>query len=165
MTQVIVIAAMTFDQVIGLNNKMPWHLPEDLIRFKKLTKGNVVIMGRKTYESLGAPLPQRLNVVISRNATSNLIRTDSSSPLWSNCLIKAIEYGKTHSDKVYIIGGQQIYEQAVSTPNLVNRYELTLVHGNYEGDAFFPSITLPVGHPTFKIEYGSGCSFLSWDVE
>jgi dihydrofolate reductase len=126
------IFARSANGVIGLNNAMPWHLPEDLAHFKKLTLGCPVIMGRKTWDSLPPkfrPLPGRTNVVITRQA-------DWQAPgaQTAGSLAEALVLCQAASD-VWIIGGAQIY--ALAEP-LASRVEVTLIHKDFEGDAFAP---------------------------
>ena len=126
------IYAKAANGVIGLNNAMPWHLPEDLVHFKKLTLGCPVIMGRKTWDSLPAkfrPLPGRTNVVITRQADWY---TDGAQTAQS--LADALALCRAAGD-VWIIGGAQIYAQAEP---LASRIEVTHIDKNYEGDAFAP---------------------------
>jgi dihydrofolate reductase len=131
------IVAMAENRCIGLNNKMPWHIPEDLRRFKALTMGHPVIMGRKTYESilgyLGKPLPGRTTLVVSRNGFQNLHEV----PVFRD-LETAIKYGhKLAKSEAFVIGGAQIYGQALHLADIIY---LTQVHKSVEGDAFFPVI-------------------------
>jgi dihydrofolate reductase len=128
------IVAAAENNVIGKDNKMLWHIPEDFKHFKKVTLGKPCIMGRKTYESildqLGKPLPGRTSIVISRNEYNH----EGCIPATS--LEDAIEKAKIDTnDEVMIIGGAQIYK--LSLP-LANRIYLTRVHQSPEGDAFFP---------------------------
>lgn len=122
------IVAMAENRTIGKDNKLPWKLPADLQRFKKLTTGHAVIMGRKTFESIGRPLPQRQNIVISRNPNFKAAGIEVASSL-----SKALEAAK--GDEVFVIGGQQIYAEALA---LADRIYLTLIHEEIDGDAFFP---------------------------
>ena len=122
------IAAMSVNRVIGAGNKIPWHLPEDFKWFKQLTTGNVIVMGRKTFESIGKPLPNRETIVLSRSqfsypgvrAISDLSEIDLPG----------------ESREVYICGGAQIYAQALP---LCSDLYLTLVKREVQGDAFFPA--------------------------
>jgi dihydrofolate reductase len=157
------IAAMSLNRVIGAGNQIPWHLPEDFKWFKQMTSGNVVIMGRKTFESLGKPLPNRLNVVLTRHP----IRLRKQHPELfgqSTLGVRAIKLkkpfqfnfqkigSKAHTEvrlkrellkidpeefstDVFICGGAQIYEQALP---LCSDLYLTLVKREVAGDAFFP---------------------------
>jgi dihydrofolate reductase len=126
-----IIAAVSNNGVIGVDNKLPWDLPEDLKRFKELTTGNVVIMGRKTYESIGKPLPNRINIVITRNKdffAPDVIVTNSLE----SALLKA------GGDKdIFIIGGGEIYKQSM---NFVDKLYITEVDMGVEGDTTFPTI-------------------------
>jgi dihydrofolate reductase len=127
------IVAMSPNRVIGLNGRIPWYLPADLKYFKKTTLGHHVIMGRKSFESIGRPLPKRTNVVITRDpffVASNCIIARSVD----QALEIALDNGETEA---FIIGGGEIYAQ--STP-LWDRLYLTLVHVDVPGDTFFPEI-------------------------
>lgn len=125
-----VIVAHTKDLVIGLNGSMPWHLPKDLAYFKKTTLGSPVIMGRKTFESIGRALPGRLNIVISRS--SNL--TLPEGVLLFNSLEKAMEATKEYKE-VFVIGGGRIYQSAVK---LADRLYITYIDASISGDTYFP---------------------------
>jgi len=129
MRKVSIIVAMSQDSVIGRNNQLPWHISEDLKNFKKTTLNHCVIMGRKTYDSIGKPLKDRKNIVISRN---NLLRIDGVEVVDS--LEKAISKVE-ESTEVFIIGGEQIY--LISLPLATHLY-ITKVNGYFDGDAFFP---------------------------
>ncbi len=138
--RVSMIAAMAEDRVIGRNNDIPWYIPEDFKHFKALTMGKPVLMGRKTFESivtkLGKPLPGRANIVISRGGFSHdgvTVCTDLQQALDAAKIIA--EDGGL--DEIFVIGGAQIYEQAL---DLTGRLYLTIVHKKFEGDAFFPEI-------------------------
>jgi dihydrofolate reductase len=126
---VSMIAAMAKDRVIGLNGLMPWHLPADLAHFKRSTMGCPVIMGRKTYDSIGRPLPGRENIVLSR---SNSLQLEGCVVV--NTLESALSKLKDSSE-VFIIGGQQLYQQALP---LADRLYLTHIGAEFEGDTFFP---------------------------
>jgi dihydrofolate reductase len=121
------IAAMSENRVIGAGNKIPWHLPEDFKWFKKMTTGNVIVMGRKTFESIGKPLPNRETIVLTRGQWQHPgVRTVSD--------LSQIDPAKETRD-IFICGGAQIYEQALP---LCSDLYLTLVKRVVEGDAFFP---------------------------
>lgn len=123
------IVAVSQNGVIGNNGQIPWHRPEDLKRFKELTMGYPVIMGRKTFESIGKPLKGRKNIVVTRSDDFN-----SECVIKVNSIKKALANAKDFSDEVFIIGGSGIYEQ---TQHLWDRVYLTVVGGIYEGDAKF----------------------------
>ena len=129
MSKISIIVAMSQNFVIGLNNQLPWHISEDLQNFKKITLNHCVIMGRKTYDSIGKPLKDRRNIVISRN---NSLLIDGVEVV--NSLDKAISM-VDDSSEIFIIGGEQIY--TISLP-LVTHLYVTKVYGDYKGDAFFP---------------------------
>jgi dihydrofolate reductase len=122
------IAAMSLNRVIGAGNKIPWHLPEDFKWFKQLTTGNIVVMGRKTFESIGKPLPNRETIILSRSQFSYPDVRTVSDLSEINPALEARE--------VFICGGGQIYNQALP---LCSDLYLTLVKREVQGDAFFPA--------------------------
>ena len=151
-----IIVATSENGVIGVDNKLPWYLPEDLKRFKKLTENNVVIMGRKTYESIGKPLPNRFNIVISRNK-------DLTIPgcLVVNSLEKAL-YKAGSDKKVFIIGGGEIYRQSLE---YVDKIYLTKVHINVEGDTTFPNIDDLPGWKLSDVDHKESFTYLEYVFE
>ena len=124
-----IIAAISQNRVIGNENKLLWNIPEDLQRFKRLTIGHPIIMGRKTFESIGRPLPKRTNIILTRDKNFR-----SSGCIITHSLTEALEKAK-QSGEIFIIGGGQIYSQAI---NLADKLYLTVVHQNFTGDAIFP---------------------------
>ncbi|MES2604120.1 MAG: type 3 dihydrofolate reductase [Pseudomonadota bacterium] len=132
--KIALVVAAARNRAIGLNNKMPWHLPEDLKYFKRVTMGKPVIMGRNTFESIGRPLPGRPNIVISRNADYQAegITLVASLEAALDAARKLLPVGQ---DEVMVIGGAQIYAQALA---LAQRLYLTEVDAEPEADAFFP---------------------------
>jgi dihydrofolate reductase len=129
--KISIIVAMDQKGVIGRDNALPWHLSSDLQNFKKLTMGKPVIMGRKTYESIGKPLPGRKNIIITRNHTYDAEGCHVCQNLdqaLSDC---------DGEEEVLIIGGRDIYNLAL---DLVHRIYLTQVHADVDGDVFFPVI-------------------------
>ena len=119
---------------IGHNNIMPWHIPEDLKYFKRITMGHPVIMGRKTYDSIGKPLPGRFNIVITRNSE---LKIDGCVTV--NSLKEAVKIAKAKDkDEIFIIGGGQIYKEAM---RIASKIYLTAVDKVVKGDALFPKIT------------------------
>lgn len=128
--KVSIIVAMAHDRVIGVDNQLPWHLPADLKYFKAVTMGKPVLMGRKTYESIGRPLPGRTNIVVTRNKE------------WQAdgvCVAGSLEDGLRaagRADEVMIIGGAQIYGEALVR---ADKLYITEVDLNVKGDAFFPA--------------------------
>jgi dihydrofolate reductase len=129
---VSLIAAVSKNGVIGVDNKLPWYIPQDLKRFKELTTNNVVIMGRKTYESIGKPLPNRLNIVVSRNKDLEI-----DGCLVVDSISKAIK--KAGSDKeIFIIGGGEIYRKSIK---FADEIYLTRIDTIHEGDTTFPELS------------------------
>ncbi len=132
---VSLIVAATRNQVIGRDNQMPWHLPADLRYFKQCTLGKPIIMGRKTWESLGRPLPGRLNIVISRQLDTELAGAEVFADL-ETAIKRAKEWAAQQGvSEVMVIGGGQIYQQALA---LAQKVYLTRIELELEGDAFFP---------------------------
>jgi len=128
---ITIIAAIAKNNALGMNNKLIWHLPEDLKRFKRVTNGHHVIMGRKTFESLAKPLPNRTTIIITRNKNYK-----ANNCLVVNSLGEALE--KARQDKnPYILGGAEIYKLAMP---IADKLDLTIVHHEFEADAFFPVI-------------------------
>jgi dihydrofolate reductase len=121
------IAAMSLNRVIGNGNQIPWHLPEDFKWFKATTTGHIIVMGRKTFESIGKPLPNRETIVLSRSKFSH-------PGVKTVCSLEELP-AMTAPRQVFICGGAQIYEQALP---LCSELLLTLVKRQVEGDAFFP---------------------------
>jgi len=136
--EIIIIAAMAENRVIGKNNAMPWSLKEDMAHFRQLTNGWPCVMGRKTWESLPKkPLPGRLNIVVSTTMTAkSSVPKDGLCPQIVPSLSAATDYCSGY-EKIFICGGETIYRQAL---DMADKIELTLIHRQYEGDAFFPEI-------------------------
>lgn len=135
--KICAIVAMSENRVIGVKGKLPWHIPEDLKRFSQLTTGHYVLMGRKTWDSLPEkfkPLPKRKNIIISRSFADNNPYKEIAE--W-NCLEKALEFYKKNKDQrtLWIIGGGEIYSKSLV---FWDDLYLTIVPGNYEGDANMP---------------------------
>lgn len=129
------IAALAENRVIGLDNQMPWHLPADLKHFKATTLGKPIIMGRKTWDSLGRPLPGRLNIVVSRQPQLQLEGAEVFADL-DAALDRADAWARQQGvDELMLIGGAQLYEQALPQ---AERLYLTRIACSPEGDAFFP---------------------------
>ena len=124
-----IIAALAENNVIGKDNDLIWHLPKDLKHFKNLTTGHHVIMGRKTFESIGRVLPNRTFIIVTRNKSYQV-----SGAIVTHSLQEAIERVE-NDNEAFIIGGAEIYRQSLS---VANKMYLTKVHANFEGDAFFP---------------------------
>lgn len=135
MSKITLIAAVSENNVIGNKQTIPWHIPEDLQRFKDLTSGHPVIQGRKTYESivkkLGKPLPDRTNIVLSKNLSSR------EGILVARTVEEALRFADAEKGDSYVIGGSEVYKMFLP---LADRMELTRVHKRVEGDSFFPEI-------------------------
>lgn len=126
-----IIVAIAKNGVIGDKNTLLWHLREDMIHFRTITSGQPVVMGRKTYDSIGRPLPKRTNVVITRDTELQI-----EGCTMAHSLTEAVEMFDS-SEEVFIIGGAQIYNQAMP---LADRLYLTIIDKEYEGDSSFPEI-------------------------
>ncbi len=131
MPKISLIVAKSINHGIGKNNQLLWHLPNDLKFFKQITSGHTVIMGRKTYESIGRPLPNRRNIVISRN-----LQLDPTKVETVNSIEKALQICANETE-VFIIGGAEIYKQTLP---LADRIYLTNVNVQLDADAFFPEL-------------------------
>jgi len=137
--RIAMIWAMAENRVIGRGNMLPWHLPNDLKYFKRLTTGKPVIMGRKTYESIGRPLPNRVNIVVTRDKSFTaegvkVVHTINEAIELANaeCIISGAE-------EVIVMGGAEIYKQSLPR---ADRLYITFVHAVIEGDAYFPEFDL-----------------------
>jgi dihydrofolate reductase len=124
------VVAMANRRVIGKNNRLPWHFPSDLKHFKQLTTGGTILMGRKTFASIGKPLPERINFVVSRSA-----KQGGDNPRFFQSIEEALRSVATKD--CYVIGGAEIYRQ---TMDQIDGIYLTRIHADYEGDAFYPEI-------------------------
>lgn len=141
---ITLIAALAANRVIGIDNTLPWKLSADLKRFKALTTGNTIVMGRKTFESLGRPLPGRRHVCVSRQYPNHALQADPRWPeqvFWCGDLRAALqllsaEIEQSSTAQVFIIGGAEIYRQALPWADTL---ELTHIHKDFVGDAHFPS--------------------------
>lgn len=129
------IVAKSENNVIGINNTLPWHLKDDLQNFKKITMGHHILMGRKTFESIGKPLPGRVSLVISSDPKPN-----TESVFWFNSIFRAIKQAERNGEtELFIIGGEKIFRSALS---LADRIYLTEVKADIKGDVFFPQLSL-----------------------
>ncbi len=131
MIQLSIIVAYANDRVIGIDNTLPWHLPEDLKRFKALTMGHHIIMGRKTFDSLGRLLPGRTTVIVSRNHS---LKVDGAIVVHS---LEAAIQACGNDTKAFLIGGAELYQAGLK---FADRLYVTEIQASYEGDAFFPEI-------------------------
>jgi dihydrofolate reductase len=126
--QLSIISAIDKNRVIGMNNQLPWSLPADLLRFKRITWGKPVIMGKNTFNAIGKPLPGRQNIILSRN------KLEQPGCLVFNSLQQALELVRDEKE-IFIIGGENLYQQTI---HLADRLYLTIIHHQFEGDSFFP---------------------------
>ncbi len=144
----IIMAAIANNNVIGKDNNLIWHLPADLRFFKQTTKGHTLIMGRKTFESLGNPLPHRDSLVITRNKeyTSDGITV-------FNTLESALEYSENKGlETVFILGGGEIYRQSME---IADKLIITEVHEAFDGDTYFPEIDPEIWEETSREEHNA----------
>lgn len=141
--KISIIAAIAQNNAIGMDNKLIWHLPTDLQFFKKTTLNHSIIMGRKTFDSIGKALPKRTNIVITKKA-------DFIAPgcIVAHTLQDAI--AKADSEEVFIVGGANIYAQSMS---LADKLYVTHIHHNFEADTFFPVIDPLIWKVTFKEDH------------
>lgn len=130
---ITVIAAVAENNALGKENQLLWHLPDDFKRFKTLTSGHYIIMGRKTFESFPKPLPNRTHVIISRQANYQ-----PEGCIVVNSLEQAIE-ACPKTEEVFIIGGGEIYRQSIE---VADKLDLTKVHATFEADTYFPEVDL-----------------------
>ncbi len=129
MNNISIVVAIAENNAIGKNNELLWHLPKDLKFFKQVTSGNTVIMGRKTYDSIGKPLPNRRNIVISKQPNLVIAGAEVFNSLETalkNCI---------HEKEIFIIGGASIYKEVLP---FCNRIYLTKVHHSFNADVYFP---------------------------
>lgn len=135
MMRISLIAALSKNDVIGINNKLPWHLPQDLKRFKQITQGHVIVMGRKTFESLGRPLPNRQNWIITRSKENSNLNSSEGCHLFSGIPEVLEEADRRGVQELFVIGGSEVYRQFLP---LADRLYLTKIDQEFTGDAFFP---------------------------
>ncbi len=144
------ICAMDENMVIGRNNRLPWHLPEDLKYFKRTTMGKCIIMGRKTYESIGRPLPGRTNIIVTRSRdydVENARVVDSFGDAIELVENIALIDG---SDEAFVIGGAELYKHALP---FVERMHLTMVHAEIQGDTYFPEFEVAEWEQVSKVYF------------
>ena len=155
MTKLSIIVAIANNRVIGINNTLPWHLPEDLKRFKALTMGHHIIMGRKTYESLGRLLPGRNTVIVTRNKTFKV-----EGAIVANSLEVALQLCKDDVEP-FLIGGAELYQYGL---NLANKLYMTEVQLQVDGDAFFPEIDISAWQLIEKLDHVSSTGLAYSDL-
>ncbi len=140
---VTIVVAMGKNREIGKDNQLLWHLPKDLKHFKDITSGHPIIMGRKTYESIGKPLPNRTNIVISRKKD-----WFEEGILIVGSIKEALKFAQKIDENVFIIGGGNIYEQ---TMDLTDRIEVTLVDAALDADTYFPEMSEKIWQKTDEV--------------
>lgn len=133
MTRLSLIVAMDENRLIGNKNKLPWHLPADLAFFKRTTMGKPIVMGRKTYQSIGKPLPGRRNIVITRDAAFSAAGCEVANSIETAMSLT------NDDDEVMLIGGASLYQQTIAR---ATRLYITRIHHSFEGDTWFPKIDL-----------------------
>jgi dihydrofolate reductase len=152
--EIIIIVAMAENRVIGKNNTLPWSLKADMAHFKELTTGWPCVMGRKTWESLPKrPLPGRANIVISRTLSATAAPGAMVFPSLQEAIQHCAEF-----EKIFICGGATLYREALA---VANKIELTLIHGQYDGDTFFPEIDPALWEKTNSVDFDD-FSFISY---
>lgn len=145
---IALIVAMDANNLIGADNGLPWHLSADLRRFRRLTMGNALVMGRRTYESIGRPLDGRENIVVSRNPALTIPGVVVCSTVGA-----AIAYGSRRAEQVFVIGGAQVYREALPQ---VERIHLTRLHGDFEGDTHFPVLSDTLWRESEREDHAAG---------
>jgi dihydrofolate reductase len=157
MPLVSLVAALARNRVIGAGNRLPWHLPEDLRRFKRLTMGAPVIMGRKTHESIleqaGKPLPGRRNIVVTRQPGARFEGCEVAGSLDTALALAG------DAPEVFVIGGAELYRLALPR---ADRLYLTLIDADYDGDTFFPDFDPADWRETAR-EPGAGFAFVTYE--
>jgi len=150
---IAVIAAMSENRVIGAGNKLPWYLPADLKRFKSLTIGNNVIMGRKTYESIGKPLVDRKNIVLTKTSVFSGVHEyiKDNRLVISRGMCNAMKICKLYGNDTFLIGGSSIFKRGLQ---IADKMYLTIVRDKFEGDSYFPEFK-PIGWEIINYEVHS----------
>jgi dihydrofolate reductase len=159
------IAALAEDRVIGNKNRIPWHIKDDLIRFKQKTLHHTVVMGRTTFDSLmgyykksGRPVPVRNHIIVTRDKTYIV---DQPNCFITYSVEEAFEFAKTiEKEEVFVSGGASLFKQTIK---LATRLHLTIVHGKFEGDTYFPAypeFTKVIGREEKKTQEGLAYTFL-----
>lgn len=133
--RISLIVAKSQNNVIGKDNKLPWHLKDDLQNFKKITMGHHILMGRKTFESIGKPLPGRLSLVLSSDT-----KPVQDNLVWFSSIWRAIKYAERAGEtELFIIGGEKIFKSALA---IADRIYLTEIEADVDGDVYFPQLSL-----------------------
>lgn len=150
---VTLVAAVAANGVIGADGDLPWHLPEDFAHFKSLTMGHPMIMGRATFDSIGRALPGRTTIVVTRNPDWTAEGVEVAANLEA-----ALERARELDEDIFIVGGAQIYEQALAA-DLVDLLCITRVAASPEGDVRFPAVDWERWSPVVRIPHGGDPSF------
>lgn len=161
------IAAFSENRVLGHKGRLPWSLPDDLARFKRVTSGHATIMGRSTFQTLLGPLPNRHNIVISRTAAQGDVPEGVTLARTAEEALEAARSGPCGgADRVYIVGGGQIYDLYMDR---ADELDVTEVHAKFEGDAFFPDIDPAVWRETARdarpadVRHGHAFAFVRYE--
>ncbi|WBX85684.1 dihydrofolate reductase [Sphingosinicella microcystinivorans] len=156
---IVLVVARADNRVIGKDGAMPWHLSEDLRRFKRITVGKPVIMGRKTFESIGKPLPGRHNIVLTRQPGW---RAEGVTvvPNLAEAIAAAGLDPRTRADAIMVVGGADIYAQALP---FATRIELTEIHAAPDGDTYFPQLDPARWRETFREAHPAGKTHPAYD--
>jgi dihydrofolate reductase len=141
------IAAVSENGVIGIHNRLPWYLPADLANFRRITAGHKFIMGRKSYEAEDKLCSDAGNVIVTRNKNYKISEHDSVAPN----LREAIEL-LNKEEEIFILGGAEIFEQSI---DIADKLYITLVHGKFPGDAFFPEIDMSIWKVSRKTNHAA----------
>lgn len=150
--ELVIVAAVARNRVIGKSNALPWHIPGELKHFRAVTTEHAVIMGRKTFESIGKPLPNRRNIVITRDRSLRIEGCETAPSL-----TEAIAMARASDSAPRVIGGAQIYAEAMP---LATELVLTEIDREYEGDAFFPAVDRAVWREVRRVAHTEpGVSF------
>jgi dihydrofolate reductase len=161
MTHITLVVAIDAQRGIGVDNKLPWHLPEDLAHFKRVTLGHPIIMGRKTFDSIGRPLPKRRNIVVTRNRDWSHEGVEVAGSLQEAIALAGDGVADAAAS---IIGGAQIFGEAMQ---LADRMIITHIDGVYRCDTFFPEIDaatwLETAREAHRSADGVGFSFVTYE--
>lgn len=156
---IVLVVARAENGVIGKDGAMPWHLSEDLRRFKRITVGKPVIMGRKTFESIGKPLPGRHNIVLTRQAGWRAEGVTVAANLAEAIAAAGLD-PRARADAIMVIGGAEIYAQALPS---ATRIELTEIHAAPEGDTYFPQLDPSRWRETYREAHAAGPDHPAFD--
>ncbi|HXF88932.1 MAG TPA: dihydrofolate reductase [Xanthobacteraceae bacterium] len=151
--RIVVVAAVAENGVIGRNNALPWRIKSDMARFRAITMGKPVVMGRKTFLSIGKPLDGRTNIVVSRNAGFAARGVVVAPSLEAALLAARGDSLRRGAEEIMVIGGTEIFAQALP---LADRLDITLVHARPEGDAYFPPIDAKIWRESARREQPAG---------